>query len=120
MSGMILPEPSTSKGSKSKGKKRAAENTNAALNDFGVEYSKSSRAECVGCNGKIMKEDLRVKKVVYDTEVGMKFGGQPKWHHLECFVSVRHDYGFYVGGESLPGFNSLSAADKKKVKEALK
>lgn len=116
--GIILPE--TSKGKK--GKKRSADeasSSNAALKDFGIEYSKSSRAECVGCNNKIMKDDVRVKKTVYDTEVGIKFGGQALWHHLECFVSVRGDYGFYVGGEDLPGFRELSPEDKKKVKKIL-
>lgn len=117
MSGILLPE--TSKGKK--GKKRAAESeqTNAALKDFGVEYSASSRAVCVGCQDKIMKDDIRVKKMAYDTEVGMKFGGQAKWHHLNCFVALRSDYGFYLGGEMLPGFSSLSPEDKKTVKKSL-
>lgn len=91
-----------------------------ALKDFGVEYSRSSRAECVGCQSKIMKEDVRVKKVVYDTEVGFKFGGQPLWHHLNCFAAIRGDYGFYLAGEQLPGFSELSPEDKKAVKKALK
>lgn len=59
-----------------------------ALRDFGVEYSKSSRANCCGCRQKIAKAIIRVKKVVYDTEIGMKFGGQPLWHHLDCFAQV--------------------------------
>lgn len=111
--------PGTSKGKK--GKKRAAEPdaSDVALKDFGIEYSVSSRAECVGCQNKIMKEDIRVKRVVYDTEVGMKFGGQPFWHHLNCFASIRGDYGYYLGGEDLPGFRDLSAADKKIVKKAI-
>lgn len=114
----MLPE--TSKGKK--GKKRAAETESASstvLKDFGIEYSVSSRAECVGCQNKIMKEDIRVKRIVYDTEVGMKFGGQPFWHHLNCFASIRGDYGYYLGGEQLPGFKSLSPEDKKTVKKAI-
>lgn len=59
-----------------------------ALRDFGVEYSKSSRANCCGCRQKIAKSIVRVKKVVYTTEVGINFGGQPLWHHLECFAKV--------------------------------
>lgn len=61
-----------------------------ALRDFGVEYSKSSRAMCCGCRQKILKNLVRCKKVIYDTEVGMNFGGQPLWHHLECFAQVTH------------------------------
>lgn len=117
LSGILLP--STSKGKK--GKKRAAEPdaSEVAMKDFAIEYSVSSRAECVGCQNKIMKEDIRVKRVVYDTEVGMKFGGQPLWHHLNCFASIRGDYGYYLGGEDLQGFRSLSAADKKIVMKAI-
>lgn len=69
-SGILLPEASKGK----KGKKRAAEAeapaSNVALMDFGIEYSVSSRAECVGCQNKIVKDDIRIKKIVYDTEVG--------------------------------------------------
>jgi poly [ADP-ribose] polymerase 1 len=116
-SGILLPE--TSKGKK--GKKRTAESqaNAAALKDFGIEYSVSSRAECVGCQNKIMKDDIRVKRIVYDTEVGAKFGGQALWHHLNCFVSIRGDYGFYLGGESLPGYSDLSSSDRKEVKKVL-
>lgn len=68
---ILLPETSN-KGKK--GKKRAASTDEpsgkAALNDFAIEYSKSSRATCVGCKNKIMKEGIRIKKTVFDTEVG--------------------------------------------------
>ncbi|CRK91707.1 CLUMA_CG005353, isoform A [Clunio marinus] len=117
---ILLPETSSKKKGKA-GKKRAAENieNNIVLKDFGIEYSRSSRAACVGCQNKIMVDDIRIKRTVYDTEVGAKFGGQPLWHHLDCFVSIRGDYGYYLGGESLPGFSDLSAPDRKKVKSAL-
>lgn len=59
-----------------------------ALRDYGVEYSKSARANCCGCRQKIAKSIVRVKKVVYTTEVGINFGGQPLWHHLDCFAKV--------------------------------
>lgn len=42
-----------------KGKKRSAEDddelTGSILNDYGIEYSKSSRATCTACELKIMK-----------------------------------------------------------------
>lgn len=66
-----------------------------------------------------IQDELRVKRTVYDTEVGQKFGGQALWHHLNCFAQVRGDYDFYVGGENLPGFGDLSKEDKKQVKESL-
>lgn len=83
--------PSTSKGGK-KGQKRPADAnakmTDAATKDFAVEYAVSSRAECRGCEIKISKGEIRVKKVLFDTEIGMKYGGQASWHHYECFAKV--------------------------------
>lgn len=77
-----------------KGKKREAVKevtvvmSAKALRDFGVEYSVSSRAGCCGCRQKILKNEVRCKKIIYDTEVGMRYGGQPLWHHLDCFAKV--------------------------------
>lgn len=117
---VLIPMSSNSGAStKSKGKKRPA-SIKIVLNDFGVEYSKSGRAECVGCRSKIVKDAVRVKKTVYHTEVGMKFGGQPFWHHLECFAQIRGDeYGFFLSGEKLPGFKSLTEEDREIVLKAL-
>lgn len=115
-SGILLPE-------RIHGKKRAAsESSLVALRDYGVEYSRSGRAQCVGCRNKIVKDAIRVKKLVYDTEIGMRFGGQPFWHHLECFADrkMRQKYGFFIGGEQLPGLNALAPKDQKLVKEAIK
>lgn len=89
----VIAQPSTSNGGK-KGKKRPAADTNAkmtdaATKDFGVEYAASSRAECRGCEIKISKGEVRIKKTLFDTEIGMKFGGQASWHHYECFAKVQ-------------------------------
>jgi hypothetical protein len=47
--------------SKGKGKKRkAAAENNVALKDFTVEYAKSSRSTCRGCEEKIMKVSVFV------------------------------------------------------------
>lgn len=103
----------------SKAKKRPLLNK-AVLKDFGIEYSVSGRAECVGCRSKIMKNVVRVKKIVYTTEVGMRYGGQPFWHHLECFSAVRlNEYGYFLGGENLIGFGNLSAEDQQLVKDMI-
>lgn len=52
-----------------KGKKRSAPKM-GPISDFGVENAKSGRSQCVGCRNKIMKDEVRVKKVVYHTEIG--------------------------------------------------
>lgn len=106
-----MPEP------KGKGKKRAAASSSKALKDFGVEYAKSGRAACPACFLKISKDEIRIKKTVYDTEVGMKFGGQALWHHVECFAQLRSDLGWFESGEALPGFKSLSKDDRAQVKK---
>lgn len=141
----VIAQPSSSNGSK-KGKKRPAETnakmTDAASKDFGVEYAVSSRAECRGCENKIVKGEIRIKKTVYDTEVGMKYGGQPLWHHYECFAKVitlsklvkplwslitrwtkilqlRSELGWFGPGNQLPGFKSLSKEDQVVVDKNL-
>lgn len=84
---MVAPAASGKGKGKGKGKKRSAEET-MALKDFAVEYASSGRATCRGCEIKILKDEVRIKKVDYTTEVGMKYGGQAMWHHAECFAKV--------------------------------
>lgn len=114
LSSVVVPSAS----GKGKGKKRTAEQS-MALKDFGVEYASSGRAVCRGCEIKILKDEVRVKKVDYTTEVGMKFGGQAMWHHAECFAKLRSELGYFEKAEALPGFNSLKKEDKAKLKELL-
>ncbi|XP_043064419.1 poly [ADP-ribose] polymerase isoform X3 [Drosophila ficusphila] len=91
----------------------------AAVKDFGIEYAKSSRSKCRGCEQTITKDQLRLRKTVYDTEIGMKYGGQPLWHHLDCFAQLRSELGWYDSGENMPGYAILSCEDQKDVKGQL-
>lgn len=100
------------------GKKRSKEEQQA-VKDFGIEYAKSGRAACRGCELKINKDEVRVCKTVFDTEVGMKYGGQKLWHHLECFARLRSDVGWFDTGENLPGYKQLKAEEKAEVKKLL-
>lgn len=75
----------------------------------------SGRASCPGCFIKISKDEVRIKKVVHDTEVGMKFGGQALWHHVECFAQLRTELGWFESGDRLPGFKSLNKDDQATV-----
>lgn len=90
-----------------------------ALKDFGVEYAKSGRSSCRGCEQKICKDQVRLRKTVYDTEVGMKYGGQPLWHHLECFAQLRTELGWLDSGENIPGYSNLKAEHQAEVKNLL-
>lgn len=87
------------------------------IKDFGVEYAKSGRSTCAGCHIKISKDEVRIKKVAHDTEVGMKFGGQPIWHHVECFAQLRSELGWFESADKLPGFKALSKDDKESAKK---
>lgn len=119
--GIVLPDDN--KGKKGKGKKRAAESdatSNGALKDFRVEYAKSSRASCRRCEIKICKDEVRICKVVFDTEVGSKYGGQPLWHHVRCFNEERSNLLYFAGGESLPGIKTLTKEDQKMVTDEIK
>lgn len=117
LGGGIVEAAPTGKG-KGKGKKRSAEQSNA-LKDFGVEYAASGRAVCRGCEIKILKDEVRIKKVDYTTEVGMKYGGQALWHHAECFAKLRSELGYFEKGEALPGYRNLKKEDMETVKRLL-
>lgn len=56
---------------------------------------------------------------MFDTEVGMKYGGQPYWYHVKCFAAEREELGYFAGGDSLPGFNQLKKDDQNMVKSEL-
>ncbi|XP_041975989.1 poly [ADP-ribose] polymerase isoform X2 [Aricia agestis] len=103
------------KGKKGKGKKRDNSDTTALAN-FSIEYSKSSRASCKHCDIKICKDEIRVSKLGYDP----KFGDYPMWHHVKCFAEKRDEFLFFAGGESIPGFKSLSKEDQQMVKDEIK
>lgn len=85
----------------------------AALRDFSVEYSKTNRAKCRHCEMPISRANIRVKKTVYDTEIGMQFSGEPLWHHLICFAKVRNSLGWQSAGQQLPGYASLNRTDQQ-------
>lgn len=102
-------------------KKRAAEKPPdpAAITNYGIEYSTSNDDACHVCNEKIPRNELRIKKIVYDSDIGVQFGKEILWNHLHCFIFQRDLYAFKFGGEVLPGFDSLQPAHKAIVKDAL-
>ncbi|XP_001947212.1 poly [ADP-ribose] polymerase [Acyrthosiphon pisum] len=97
---------------KSNGKKM--EDTN-----FNVEYAKSGRAVCCGCQDKIVKEDIRIGKMDYDSDEARRFGGINRWHHLECFIKLRQDLGFLDLASSLTGYDNLKEVDRTNLKNLL-
>lgn len=84
-----------------------------------MEYAKSSRATCIGCQEKIIKGETRISKKDYETEEARRFGGLDRWHHVECFAKLRADLGYYGRGDELPGAAQLSKEDQQSLKTSL-
>jgi len=101
-----------------KGRKRAKANTKVS-GDFRVEYAKSSQSTCKGCEEKIIKGETRISKKDYESDDARRYGGLDRWHHVECFVKLRADFGYYESGDQLPGAKELSKEDLQKLKAAL-
>lgn len=89
--------------------------TAASIEDFRVTYSTTDDATCRGCHDKIVRGNICVKKVVYDTEVALKFGGQLLWFHMECFEKLRIELGWFLDGHRLPGLYDLFQEDRDKI-----
>lgn len=90
-----------------------------ALDNFGIEYSSSNDDKCVICIEPIFRNELRIKQIVYDTEVALKFGREILWNHYYCFIQNREHYGFVTSGVQLVGYQRLQEEHKKIIKEAL-
>ncbi|KAG7242920.1 hypothetical protein INR49_017610 [Caranx melampygus] len=91
-----------------------------SLNDFAVEYAKSNRSTCKGCEQKIEKDQIRVSKKTVDPEKP-QLGLIDRWYHTACFVSRREELAFKpeYSAALLKGFNALRAEDKEELKKRL-
>lgn len=87
--------------------------------DFSMEYAKSNRSICIGCEAPILKGAIRISKMDYDSEMGQKLDGVARWHHLDCFVTLRSSLEFFDSADALPGFKSLTKEDQKSVKSKI-
>ncbi|XP_010863533.1 poly [ADP-ribose] polymerase 1 [Esox lucius] len=90
------------------------------LNDFGVEYAKSNRSTCKGCEQKIEKDQIRVSKKTVDPEKP-QLGLIDRWYHTACFVGRREELAFKAeySATQLKGFNTLRVEDKEELKRRL-
>ncbi|GAB1867984.1 Poly [ADP-ribose] polymerase [Camponotus japonicus] len=102
-----------------KGRKRTKGGGSSGSGDFRVEYAKSNKSTCKGCDEKIIKGETRISKKDYETAEARRFGGLDRWHHVECFAKLRADLGYYGSGDELPGVKELSKEDRNSLKAAL-
>lgn len=102
-------------------KKRAAEGPLCPndITNFGIEYSTSNEDNCFICKEKIFRNEIRIKKTIYDSEVAAQFGKELLWNHMHCFVLQRDFFVFNFSGEKLPGFEALITSHQDIIREAL-
>ncbi|XP_063079036.1 poly [ADP-ribose] polymerase 1 [Engraulis encrasicolus] len=107
-------------GATGKGDQKGASKGEKTLNDFAVEYAKSNRSTCKGCEQKIEKDQIRVSKKTVDPEKP-QLGLIDRWYHTACFVSRRADLAFKpeYSAAQLKGFATLRAEDKEELKTRL-
>ncbi|KAK5903551.1 hypothetical protein CgunFtcFv8_007323 [Champsocephalus gunnari] len=103
-----------------KGDQKGGAKGEKTLNDFAVEYAKSNRSTCKGCDLKIEKDQIRVSKKTVDPEKP-QLGLIDRWYHTACFVSNREELAFKpeYSAAQLKGFNALRAEDKEELKKRL-
>ncbi|XP_044025621.1 poly [ADP-ribose] polymerase 1 isoform X1 [Siniperca chuatsi] len=103
-----------------KGDQKSGAKGEKTLNDFAVEYAKSNRSTCKGCEQKIEKDQIRVSKKTVDPEKP-QLGLIDRWYHTACFVSRREELAFKseYSAAQLKGFNALRAEDKDELNKRL-
>lgn len=111
--------PASSGKGKKRGKVTGGGGGGGASQDFSIEYAKSSRATCKGCEEKIVKDEIRISKKDFESMEGRKYGGIDRWYHLDCFVKIRTDLEFFDQADSLAGIKALSKEDQATVKKGL-
>ncbi|KAL0113855.1 hypothetical protein PUN28_011294 [Cardiocondyla obscurior] len=105
-----------------KGKKRTkgkASEASGGSGDFRVEYAKSSKSTCRGCEEKIIKGETRISKKDYESDEARRYGGLDRWHHVECFTKLRAELGYFGSGDQLSGALQLSKEDLASLKKSL-
>lgn len=103
-----------------KGESKGGAKGEKTLNNFAVEYAKSNRSTCKGCEQKIEKDQIRVSKKTVDPEKP-QLGLIDRWYHTACFVGRREELEFKPehSAAQLKGFNTLRVEDKEELKRRL-
>ena len=83
-----------------------------------MEYAKSSRSSCKGCNSTIEKGEVRVAKMEAPDPTERAYAGLiPCWHHVTCFLERASELEAEgVAAEELSGFSKLKKEDQKQLK----
>ncbi|CAF1030292.1 unnamed protein product [Rotaria sordida] len=86
-------------------------------NTFTVEYAKSNRSTCHGCDTSIDKDTLRLSRKNYTSKRSRRYGSTDEWYHVDCFNHMKKDLGFFGNAELFFGFVDLNNEDQVELKE---
>lgn len=95
------------------------ESEKVAVPNFGIEYSRSARDSCNGCNQKIGAGIVRIMKVVQDENQNAVYDGKAVWYHALCFARLRSELNWWHAADAIPGFKRLAEEDKKILNEQI-
>lgn len=86
--------------------------------DLQIEYAKSGRSSCRGCNSTIEEGEIRVAKMEQPDPTEHAYAGLiPRWHHVTCFLEQAAELDAEgVDAEELGGFSKLKKEDQKELK----
>lgn len=55
----------------------------------------------------------------YESDEGRRYGGIPRWHHVDCFAKLRVELAYFTSGDTMKGYNTLKIEDKENILNAL-
>lgn len=84
--------------------------------NYEIAYSMTGDDCCFICQDKILYYEIRIKKIVLDSEVAAKYGKEILKMHFDCFVLHRNSHGQAYGFDMIPGFDTLQQNHQKIVK----
>ncbi len=77
---------------------------NDSNDTFSVQYAKSNRSTCHGCDTTIDKDTLRLSRKNYTSKRARRYGPTDEWYHVDCFNQLKKDLGFFGTAESFVFF----------------
>lgn len=84
-----------------------------------MRYRKNWSSHLILFHYFLSQDEVRISKKDFETENAKMYGGQERWHHVECFVKLRDELEFWESGDCLPGIKSLKKEDQQLVKKKL-
>ncbi|CAF1511392.1 unnamed protein product [Adineta ricciae] len=97
-----------------KSTKETKDETENHSSEFCVEYARSNRSTCHGCNSKIEKDLVRLSRKVSSAHTSVP---TDEWYHIDCFKEHKDELLFDGNAETFVGFNNLNKEDQTELKK---